>query len=382
MTIAFISNFINHHQVDLADELYRITDGNYTFIEMIPMPDSFSQSGYPDYSTRPYVLQAWRDENSLKKVHQIIEHVDVLLVGYHKALKYEIQRCNKEDKITFEVSERALKKGLLNLLSPNLLKWLFFYHTLFYKKRIYKLCCSAYASSDLKLLRAFNNKCYKWGYFTKINDLDIEEIFSKRQNNYISLMWCARFIDWKHPELPIKLAARLKKEGYKFTIDMYGNGPMLNEMLNMAKNMNVSDVVNFCGNVPNKNILKAMQKNHIFLLTSDRNEGWGAVANEALGNGCVLVGSDKVGSVPFLLKNRVNGCVFKSGDLNSLFNSVKWLLDNPSEHINLAANGYYTMRDIWSPKNAAQSLVGLINDINNGNESTILNGPCSKDIPI
>ena len=40
----------------------------------------------------------------------------------------------------------------------------------------------------------------------------------------VRVMWCARMLKLKHPELPVKLAARLKQRGYRFVVDMFGNG--------------------------------------------------------------------------------------------------------------------------------------------------------------
>ena len=59
-----------------------------------------------------------------------------------------------------------------------------------------------------------------------------------------------------------------------------------------------------------------------------QNEGWGAVANESMSCGCILVGSDEIGSVPYLLEEEKTGLVFRSRELESLTNKVKWLLDN------------------------------------------------------
>lgn len=382
MTIAFFSNFINHHQVYLADELYHLTDGNYNFVELIPMPEWLKNSGYPDFSMRPYVLQAWKDNERMKYAEFLAENVDVLLIGSHEALKYEILRCRKTDKLTIEVSERLFKKGFINLLSPRLLKWLYYYHTLFYKKNVYKLCSSAFTSSDMHKLRAFNNKCYKWGYFTKVDKLDINQLLNERDSDESSFMWCGRFIDWKHPELAIKLAEKLKNRGYVFKIDMYGSGPKFHNMQKLSKNLKVNDVVNFCGNLPNDQILEAMRQHHIFLFTSDRNEGWGAVANEAMSNGCLIVGSDEIGSIPFLVKDGENGCIFKSRDINSLFDKVIWLLENPEVHQRLTINAYHTLKDVWSPMNAAKNLIKLIDDLQNGRDISIVEGPCSKATPI
>lgn len=117
----------------------------------------------------------------------------------------------------------------------------------------------------------------------------------------------------------------------------------------------------------------------MFLFTSDRNEGWGAVLNEAMSNGCAVVASDKIGSVPFLVKDRVNGLVFKSEDLDSLTSHVRELLDAPTVCEDYARAAYRTMREEWSPRNAAERLIDLIGAIMAGrlSEYEKSDGPCS-----
>ena len=116
----------------------------------------------------------------------------------------------------------------------------------------------------------------------------------------------------------------------------------------------------------------------IFLFTSDRQEGWGAVANEAMSNGCVIVGSNKIGAVPYLVKNGVTGMIFRSCDLDSLYEQVKYLLDNPNVRKQIAKAGRESMVKLWCPANAAKSLLQLIEDIQAGHETSIIEGPCSK----
>ena len=45
-------------------------------------------------------------------------------------------------------------------------------------------------------------------------------------------------------------------------------------------------------------------------------------------------------------------------------------------------NAISTIKNEWSPKNAAISLLQLIDDLQNGNESSVVGGPCSKALPI
>lgn len=380
MTIVFVSNFINHHQSLWSDELFKVLLGHYYFVETQKMYDWLKSGGYDDFSSRPYVLQAWKDDVSKKKAEELCVNADVAIFGAD-SLDYQIIRA-KTGKLSFEASERWLKKGVLNLLSPRLLRNMWYYHTLFRKKPVYKLCSSAYAAGDQYKMFSFKDRCYKWGYFTRVDDYDIEASLDNRQATEFRLMWCARFLKWKHPEMAIKLAARLKAKDYAFTLDMYGSGVELERMQTLAHQLDLTDVVRFCGNLPNDQILEQMRCHDIFLFTSDRNEGWGAVANEAMSNGCVLVGSDAIGSVPFLVKDGENGCVFKSCNLDSLMNKVEYLLNNRTEIRRLAVNGYLTMKTVWSPENAARNLMTLIDDLRKGRDTSVADGPCSKALPL
>lgn len=383
MQIVFFSNFINHHQANVADELYKLTNGNYTFVELCPIYDWLLKGGYSDLSSRPYVLQAWRNKENMDRAMELLYSADVALFSCPESWKYEALRA-KTGKLTFDVSERWLKRGWLNLMSPRLLKYFWYYYTVFSHENVYKLCSSAFACGDHYKLHSFKDRCYQWGYFTKV-----DESFSVETHLAVStlgsmhtLMWCARFLKWKHPELPILMAERLKSKGYEFMLDMYGSGVELERTKALAEKLGVSDVVSFKGNIPNDEILSAMRQHEIFLFTSDKNEGWGAVTNEAMSNGCAIVASDAIGSVPFLIKNGENGYIFKSCNLDSLCEKVETLLDNPAKRKQFTINAYRIMCNVWSPKNAAKNFLQLVNDIQNGTEVSIENGPCSKAYPI
>lgn len=231
----------------------------------------------------------------------------------------------------------------------------------------------------MNLLGMYKQKCYKWGYFTNV-DKSFDFTLNKREipsSKNISLMWCARFLELKHPELPIHLAAKLISKGYRFTLDMYGEGGELEKTKKLAKDLSVEHLVFFKGNVPNDQILEAMRSHDIFLFTSDKNEGWGAVANEAMSNGCCLVGSNEIGSIPFLLTDRENGLIFQSCDIESLTDNVMYLMDHPEELHRLAEAGVRTMQNIWSPECAAKSLLELINCLQKGQKIAFKQGPCS-----
>ena len=402
MTITYFSITLNHHVAPVVDELYKLVGDNLTFVEVVNLSKTkdANKGSTEDLSKRAYLLRAWESKEKEHKAMELARTSDVALFCGYPSLKYQIERL-KEDRLSFEESERWLKRGLIGMLSPRLLKVFLNYHLRNWRKRpLYRLCNSAFAAGDHYRIGMYKNKCFKWGYFTSVGSLKentacgggkIVETFPDVSTSEITpLMWCSRFLTWKHPELPILLAKKLKKKGYKFHLDMYGTGELENVSKKLAERLELIDCVSFQGEVPNHQLHEAMRKAEIFLFTSDRHEGWGAVANESMSEGCVLVASDVIGSVPYLVSDGFNGftfhsskvsCSFKNPDesaLDTLSEKVEWLLDHPSERKQMQQNAVKQMQEVWSPANAAKSLLLLIDDLKNGRGTSIKKGPCSK----
>lgn len=379
MVIAFFSNYFNHHQRPFAEAINAIEGVEYVFVCTTGVPEFRKRLGYQEMKA-DYVLDITISERNRLKALELARTADVAIFGGGKVHDFAVERL-KLRKLTFDTSERRFKRGYINMLSPNLLRHQWMYWRYGRKAPFYMLCCSAYTANDFYFLRSFIGKCYKWAYFTQVNDLPIEEILVAKRQTRCKIMWCSRFIDWKHPEMCIELAKRLLSERANFEINMYGNGPLMENCRQLIMKENLSDYVFIMGNRCNDDILAAMQQHNIFLFTSDQNEGWGAVANEAMSNGCVLVGSDKIGAVPFLVKNNVNGRIFKSGDIESLYQTMKDLVSERTICEQLAREAYRCMKNIWSPENAAKNLLILINALKCGQDTPIVEGPCSKAKP-
>lgn len=241
----------------------------------------------------------------------------------------------------------------------------------------YKLCCSGFTSYDDIRLGAYRGRHFKWGYFTFVPELDDERHFETNSSK-VRILWIGRFLSWKHPELAVMMASTLKREGYNFVLDFYGTGTEEERTKREAESMGLNDVVRFHGSISNDKVHDEMLNSDIFIFTSDKNEGWGAVSNEAMANACVPVVSEAVGCSPYLVKEGFNGFKFKSKNSDSLTATVRWLLDNPSEISKVKKNAYHTMQSLWNPANAARSLLQLIDDLQCGRESSIKEGPCSK----
>lgn len=372
MKIVFYSLILNNHQANIADELWELTNHQFCFVELANLQAEHRKGDTRDYTDCPYLLRAWESSQSYAKAMILAREAECCVFSGILALPFQKERL-KLGRLSFDMSERWLKRGIINLFSPSIFKMFLSYHLGGWGyKPLYKLCCSAFAAQDQRKLLTFKNKCYKWGYFTKVNN-DLSKISSRfTDGQFFSLMWCSRYLKWKHPELPVMMAARLKRLGYKFSLDMYGRGEYESQTKSLVSKLEVEDVVHFMGTKPNDELLQDMQQHHIFLFTSDQNEGWGAVANESMSNGCVLVASDAIGSVPYLVKPNVSGVLFRAprvssgftspdlSALDSLCDKVGYLFDHPSKLQDISRSGVKQIQDIWSPQVAAHRLLRLV----------------------
>lgn len=387
MDLVFFSNYLNHHQVQVADELYHLLGKDFRFVATRAHNGNDLKGGL-DYSSRPYCILATESDEASAESFRLAIKAKTCVFGA-SSQDYAVERAkHNPEGLSFEMGERWLKHGWLTIGSPVFRNWMWNYYRYYRKANFYKLCCSSFTAGDDSRLNAYRGRHYKWGYFTGVSnpfvEASSEDVSTKGK---VRILWCARFLLLKHPELAVQLAAKLKEDGYDFVIDMYGNEGHLaphdkvyprKELENLIQKLGVSDVVDLKGSRPNHEILKAMQEADIFLFTSDHLEGWGAVANESMSNGCVLVTSDAIGSTAYLVQHKETGMVFRSCDLESLYDQVKYLLDNPGERERISRSGQKLMEKVWSPANAARNLLQLIDDLTAGRETSITQGPCSK----
>lgn len=382
MKIAFITNLVNHHQIPLADELYRMLGDDYIYIACEPLPDWLIKGGYDSSLDRPYIIRAYKSEEEMSKACMLAYESDVVIIG--SAPDSFIEKRLEENKLTFRYSERYFKNRPWYFPDPRVFINFYKNHFRSRNKNLYLLAASAYTANDVYRMHCYKDKVYKWGYFTRVDNFALEaceKLDASSAESAPHLMWCARFLRWKHPEIPVLLASRLKSKGYKFVLDMYGTGEEFENTKQHALKLDVGDVVSFCGNLPNDQILKKMRESEIFLVTSDKGEGWGAVLNESMSNGCAVVASNMIGAAPFLINDGINGLLFKSENLDSLEEKVSYLLNHPKERIEMAKNAVMTMRNEWSPKIAAQRFLNLAECLLHGSDSEFKEGPCSKAYP-
>lgn len=376
MKIVFISNYYNCHQHPLCQNLHRMLGEDFTFIATeITNPARLTQ-GYSDMNNQySYVLRAYESVEAQHRAQKMVDEADVVIFG--SAPWSYLQERLRQNKLTFLYSERLYKTGYEAWKWP--VRMIRFYRNYGRFKKLYLLCASAYAAADYGKTFTFINKAYKWGYFPETRRYaDFNNIMKAKETN--TILWAARFLDWKHPEHVVQIARRLKQEGYAFRITMLGSGELLERVRSLVEAEKLDDCIELLGAVPAEDVRGYMEKAQIFLVTSDRNEGWGAVLNESMNSGCAVVACDAIGSVPFLLQDNENGFIYPSSDTSALYKKVKVLLDNPRISNEMGRRAYESITGQWNAETATHRLLELSQALLAGESQPDLYeyGPCSK----
>lgn len=375
MRLVFVSNFFNHHQHFLSDAFYRLTDGSYCFIAYGTMDEERVRLGWNNADAPDYVRSYSADPNA---ADSLILDADTVIFG---SVPNQLLRARiKAGKQTFRYSERLFKKG------SGSFRWL--YHLFQFRRDnptrqpLYLLCASAYAAKDYASFGLFRNKAYCWGYFPETRRYEnMETLFEAKDPKKI--LWCGRFIDWKHPDDVVRLAERLKHAGLSFHLDMIGTGYMEESIQSMIANRGLQDCVSMLGAMAPSEVRRHMEEAGIYVYTSDFQEGWGAVLNESMNSGCAVVASHAIGSVPYLLQNGENGFIYKSGDLDGMEALVSQLLKHPEMQRPLGEKACQTISLTWNAETAAERFLKLASDLAASGISTrYASGPCCPAVKL
>ena len=369
MKVTFYSNFLNHHQLPFCKEMVKILGDNFKFVATEKIPDDRIKLGYDDMNDKYNFVV--KDYENKEEALRLARESDIIIIG--SAPNTYMQVAIKSGKLCFRYSERIHRTGFKLKIWASLIKNFTFKEY----KNVYLLCSSAYTSMDFAKSFAYYNKAYKWGYFPEVIPYkDINKLIDDKEKN--SILWVSRFIELKHPEYVVEIAKRLKKEGYDFTINMIGIGEIQTQITEMIKGFGLEKNIKILGAMSPEKVRENMEKSKIFLFTSDRKEGWGAVLNESMNSGCAVVANSEIGSVPFLIKDKENGLIYEDGNIENLYNNVKLLLDNSKLCDKLGTEAYNTMIGLWNPKVAAERLIELAKDLKKYKKcNRFEDGPCS-----
>lgn len=134
-----------------------------------------------------------------------------------------------------------------------------------------------------------------------------------------------------HEEL-IAAVSILKSQGIIVNVEFVGEGTLIHEFENFAKEKGVGDQIKFIGKLSNSLLVrKQLLKSDLFVFPSHA-EGLPRVLIEAMAVGLPCI-STKVNGIPELLEKEY---LVEVGQIEELAEKIKWLISNPDE-MNMAS---------------------------------------------
>ncbi len=353
MKLLFISNYINHHQIPFCNAMYALLGDEFAFLQTEPMEEERIRMGWQQDVDRPYLIRYYENPQA---GDTLIAESKVVLFGGTDDESYIAERLRNRQPVV-RYSERIYKEGQWKAVSPRGLRRKYLDHTRYRGQEVYMLCSGAYVPSDFHIVRAYPGKMLRWGYFPETKVYDVDQLMQEKKP--ASILWAARFIDWKHPELALEVAKYLKEKGLAFHLNIVGGGNLTETVEKLIDEYELGESVSLLGFQTPTQVRGLMEESAIYLTTSDRREGWGAVINEAMNSGCAVVADHMMGAAPFLIEQGQNGYVYRDGDLSMLCEEVERLVRDPGLCRKLGTAAYETIQKEWNAETAAKRLVAF-----------------------
>lgn len=168
------------------------------------------------------------------------------------------------------------------------------------------------------------------------------------------VLYASKFMRRKHPGDLIRAAALLRDRGYDFSVFMVGSGEMDAELRTLVQNLGLTNVV-WGGFINQTELPRVYAASDVFVLPAE-NEPWGLIVNEVMCAAIPVVVSDKVGCVPDLVKDGINGYHMKAGNPQSLADALERVLADPGRRADMGRQSLAMICN-WSYE---QCRVGLL----------------------
>lgn len=351
----FVSNYLNHHQIPFCREMDRLLGGSFAFIQTEPMEEERLRMGWQEAGDLPWLHCSYRE---YEQCARLIDEAQAVMFGGSDD-ESPIAGRLRDGKPLIRYSERIYKSGQWKAISPRGLRRKYLDHTRYRNAPVYLLCAGAYVASDFHLIHAYPDKMLKWGYFPETRRYDLTELFTGKSasGEAPTILWAGRFLDWKHPELAVETARYLRERKLDFRMEIIGGGDLGAVVERLINQYGLQEKVTLCGYRTPREVRAAMERADIYLFTSDRQEGWGAVLNEAMNSGCAVVADHLIGAAPYLIRQGENGFRYDDRNREQLFSCTERLVRDAELRRRLGEAAYHTITDTWNAENAARELL-------------------------
>jgi len=174
-----------------------------------------------------------------------------------------------------------------------------------------------------------------------------EAVTTKNLNGLIKFIFVGTFSIGKQPLYAIQLIQKLKENGHKVQLALYGEGVENEQLVKYIQNKNCGDYISLNRFISKDDLKKVYQESH-FLVLPSKSEGWPKVVAEAMFWGCVPLATN-ISCISNMLDNESRG-LFLSIDIESDSEKIQQLFQNESEYQTKINNAIHWSRNFTIDK--------------------------------
>jgi glycosyltransferase involved in cell wall biosynthesis len=352
MRVLHVTNLVSPHQIPLARQLASIVGERYfRFVATLPMTAEMGQRGWKNDEVEPWILRASENEAHRVEFEQWWNEADVVITGYRNVAMFADRV--RRGKLTFYTSERWWKPplGMARLLNPNFALMVARFQRLAKSPFFHFLPMGGYSAADMRQIAPFKGRMWDWGYFTTVpNPLPP----CLERDRTLRILWAGRMLAWKRVDTLIRGFVLLLRQNPNARLMLIGDGPCRVKLERLTRKLKIAGSVEFQAGMQTIQVRNHMRNVHIYVLPSSAYEGWGAVLNEAMSEGCAIIASEAAGSAKTIRRHGENGLLFKDSDYRQLGDLLIRLNSDEPLRLRLAKAGQKIITECWSPVVAAK----------------------------
>lgn len=188
--------------------------------------------------------------------------------------------------------------------------------------------------------------------------------FSERKwpkDQIVKILTIGRLTEKKGHEYAIKAVAKLIELNYKVQYLIAGDGPLKEDLISLAANLGISDIVKFIGAVKHEDVNELFNSSDIFLLPSVTSgtgdmEGIPVVLMESMAMGLPVVSTYHSG-IPELITNDISGCLVPERDSDAIVEKISYLVENSDIALSMRKQGRKVVEKCFNIKTLNQRLI-------------------------
>jgi teichuronic acid biosynthesis glycosyltransferase TuaC len=172
-----------------------------------------------------------------------------------------------------------------------------------------------------------------------------------------TILSVGNLIPIKGHDILLRAFANVQKQRPDLRCQIIGEGPERSRLQALARDLNISERVEFLGRTSRDGVADAMQRCSVFALPS-RYEGLGCVYMEAMSAAKPVIACRGQG-IEEIIQHKDNGWLIEPGDSQSLSSALSVLLDDSQFRKNLGRNARYTVLQGLTLRHQAARLAEL-----------------------